>query len=316
MATSTSSSPDSRKPARSSTSPAPAQPGTRKRPDKRKKRGGVNPWVPNQHGAWAMLFVPPLIGIICAALAGSLRGFALVLVTVVAWVVGYFAFFAFELWSKARSPRRKAEYRVPLLVYGSITLAAALVVIAFRPGVLWWSLGFLPLLAIAGHEVWKRHPRSLASGVSTTCLSSLLFPVTLTVADPGGVTEALKTQPVIVWVLTAILAAYFSSTIFYVKTMIRERGNARFLVISIAFHVIFALAALIATALTWGESSGLARLGMVIVTVVTVVSAAKSVLVPAAAKRPGVTLTPKHIGRIEIPLTLAIAVGVVLAASA
>jgi hypothetical protein len=65
-------------------------------------------WVPNQHGAWAMLAGPLLVGI----LAGGAAWVHLPLT--VLWFLGYFAFFAAARWLKSRRRRR---YLGPVVVY-------------------------------------------------------------------------------------------------------------------------------------------------------------------------------------------------------
>ena len=83
-------------------------PKTQKKPRRKRKNTG---WVPDQHGAWVMVTVPLLLGV---GLAGPSW---IHLPLAVAWMTGYFAFFALGLWVKARGPR-KAAFRRPLATYG------------------------------------------------------------------------------------------------------------------------------------------------------------------------------------------------------
>src|SRR5690606_15721193 len=78
-------------------------------------------WVPNQHGAWAMLVTPLLVGVLSGGPAWVHLPLALF------WFLGYFAFFATGLWLKAR---RKARYRPPVVAYGIGAGVAGLVVLA------------------------------------------------------------------------------------------------------------------------------------------------------------------------------------------
>ncbi len=63
--------------------------------------------------------------------------------------------------------------------------------------------------------------RALLSGLSTTVGSAMM---TVVAYDAGAGTAWLRA-----WVLAAVQAAYFAGTVFYVKSLIRERGNAAFL---------------------------------------------------------------------------------------
>ncbi|MPV88001.1 hypothetical protein GB882_04925, partial [Georgenia ruanii] len=59
---------------------------------RRRRRAG---WVPDQHGAWAMIAVPALVGV-------ALSGPAWVHVPLLGlWWVGYLAFFATGLWLRS-----------------------------------------------------------------------------------------------------------------------------------------------------------------------------------------------------------------------
>src|SRR5690606_29814185 len=67
-------------------------------------------WVPNQHGAWAMLVLPVAVG----ALRAGPRWDHLHLL--VAWLVAYLAFFAAGTWLRSR---RRARYRPALVTYAA-----------------------------------------------------------------------------------------------------------------------------------------------------------------------------------------------------
>src|ERR1019366_9068822 len=94
-------------------------------------------WVPNQHGAWAMLIVPFAVGALDTG--PSWRHLPLLF----AWLAGYFAFFAAGLWLRSRGKRR---YWPPVPAYGVLTVVLGLVVIAVEPDVLHWAVVFLPYL--------------------------------------------------------------------------------------------------------------------------------------------------------------------------
>src|SRR5450759_4049995 len=117
-------------------------------------------WVPNQHGAWAMLIVPFAVGALDAG--PSWRHLPLLF----AWLVGYFAFFAAGLWLRSRGKRR---YWPPVRTYGVLTVVLGLVVIAVQPDVLHWAVVFLPLLAFSLWCSWRRADRSLLN----VCLAVL-----------------------------------------------------------------------------------------------------------------------------------------------
>lgn len=178
-------------------------------------------WVPNQHGAWAMLATPLLVGI----LSSHPRWVHLPLTAF--WFVGSFAFFATGLWLKA-PPRRRLALRRPLVTYAAGAGALGLLVLALSPGLGRWAPAFVLPMAIGLWSSWKRDERSLLSGVATTAGSCLM---TLVAHDAGGGTDRTRA-----WVLAGVLAAYFVGTVLYVKTMIRERDQPVFHWLSMGFH--------------------------------------------------------------------------------
>ncbi len=182
-------------------------------------RGRGPRWVPNQHGAWAMLATPLLVGI----LATAPRWVHLPLAAF--WFAGYVAFFSTGLWLRSR---RKPRYRPPVLASTAVAAALGVVVLALDGSLLRWAPLFLAPLGVGLVASARRDDRSLWSGLSTSTGSSLM---TLVAYDAGGGTDWGRA-----WLLAGVLAAYFAGTVLYVKTMIRERGNARYRWLSVGFH--------------------------------------------------------------------------------
>lgn len=182
-------------------------------------------WVPNQHGAWAMLATPLLVGILASRPAWAHLPLA------ATWFVGYFAFFAAGLWLKAR---RRPRYLPPVRAYAVGAALAGALTLVMRPDVLRWAPLFVLPLGIGLAASALRDDRSLWSGLTTTAGSALMTPVAY---DVGGGTNWHRA-----WVLAAVLALYFAGTVVYVKTMIRERGEPAFLALSVGFHLAATLA--------------------------------------------------------------------------
>ena len=229
-------------------------------------------WVPNYHGAWAMIVVPPFVGII-------LSSFHLEHVALLAlWWIGYFAFFSTGQWLRSR---RQSRYLKPVLVYGSLTALAGLGLAALVPHLIIWVPLFLPLIVTTMWQSAKRRDRSLLNDTVTVLAAGLLTPVAFHLAVVLGTVptgrNGWEAWPWM-WLATASLTAYFIGTAFYVKTNIRERGNTRFLWLAVLFHAVCAAAAtaLAATgalsvlhavvwwalaARTWGVAAYSARVG-------------------------------------------------------
>ncbi|MFJ2299412.1 YwiC-like family protein [Oerskovia paurometabola] len=236
-----------------------------RRPTRRRRRRGPG-WVPDQHGAWAMLAVPLLVGIF-------LGGPAWVHVPLaVLWFVGYFAFFATGLWLKSRF---KARWWPPVRAYGIATVVPAVAVLLVRPDLLAWVPLFLPLVAVSLWSSYRRSERSLLNDGATVLAACLMLPVAFAAGVdpvpggwpgtawlggwpdaplPDGVTGVAGIGWPQVWALFVLVLAYFAGTILYVKTLIRERGERSYLVASVVYHLaagVVASAALAAAGLVW-----------------------------------------------------------------
>ncbi len=242
-------------------------------------------WVPNQHGAWAMLASPLLLG----ALAVGLHGVHALLAAF--WFAGYLAFFAVSVWLKSG---RRPRFRRPAATYAAAAAGLGLAMTVARPQL----VGFVPWFALPlGVGLWaaaQRRERDLLAGLTTVLGSALMTVVAYAAPGATGVGGPGWGAPV---GLTdgdlrraALLALgqflYFGGTVWYVKSMIRERGNVRFRRLSVLWHV--ASVGVVAAYSPW-------------LAAVFAVMAARAWLVPRFS------FSPKQIGIAEIFSTLAVA---------
>lgn len=243
-------------------------------------------WVPQQHGAWAMLVVPFVAGCILRwSDTGVLPGHLAPLF--VFWILGYFAFNAASLWLKAAPVKRPALLR-PLLTYAGAAALAGLATLAMAGGrILWWALLYLPLLVPALMLAAQRRERATLGGALTVAAASVMALVArfttplplLAVGEDPGVTYAV--------VVAACTFAYFFGTVLHVKANIRERDNPRFYAASVAWHAAATLAAAAASAV-WGIPVGWALFFLA--------TLARAVIV---SRLPG-RISPPALGLIEV----------------
>jgi hypothetical protein len=197
-------------------------------------------WIPNQHGAWAMLLLPLLVG----SLRAGPRPVHLWLGA--AWFLAYAAFFATGVWLRSRL---KPRYRPPVLVYGAATAVVGGGLLVAEPELARWAVVYAPLAAGSLAHSARRAERAFANDLLTVAATSLMAVVAYGLGrpDPGSwLAGAGHPQA---WALAAASAAYLVGTAFYVKTMIRERGVRAWYVASVAYHV--AVAATFAWWLPW-----------------------------------------------------------------
>ena len=208
-----------------------------------------------------MLLVPFLVG---SLLAGPTW---VHLPLLVAWLGGYLLSYYLFL---ALKTRRLGRVRPQVLLYGAVTVPAALVVLAVRPGLLAFAPAYAALLGVNAWFAWRRSERSLANDVAAVLLACLMVPVAAAAADvaPSAVLGA-----------SVVVLLYFLGTVLYVKTMIRERGDVRYVRASIVYHaVVIAPAA-------WASWWFVPLFAWLLV---------------RAASWPGRDLTPKQVGLVEI----------------
>ena len=235
-------------------------------------------WIPNQHGAWFMVTIPPLVAL---ALAPSWLGVA----TTFTWLCGYFAFFAATVWLRAR---RASRHLPPVLTYTALTAVAGIITVLIDAHQLRWVPVIAPLAAIAIWETYQRRPRSLLSGVVTVAASGLMVPV-VAGASPKS------------WAMAAIFVGYFVGTVPYVKTMIRNRGQRSWLWGSIGFHVFLVGAAAWGT-WVWPGSQLISPW----VVVVAAIALAKAIIMPLLSVRGQRPLAPKYVGGIDALISIAV----------
>jgi hypothetical protein len=177
-------------------------------------------WLPPQHGAWAMLLLPYLVGVVRA------RPAWIHLPLLVAWLAGYLLSYYLQLAVKTGSIRR---VRDQLAGYGAVSALAGSVVLLMQPQLAGWALAFGPLFAVNLGYARRRHDRSLVSGLASAVQATLMVPVACSATGtPLG-------RPLLDGLA---LLMYFAGSLLYVKTMIRERGDRGYLRASITFHVV------------------------------------------------------------------------------
>ncbi|WP_316670854.1 YwiC-like family protein [uncultured Propionibacterium sp.] len=174
-------------------------------------------WLPNQHGAWAMLIVPFVVGALSRQRAAGLPPWWIPLA--VMWIIGYCLFAQTVSWVKMPAGRRPG-LRAPITAYLVVCALCGVVVLALHGWALAiWLIGFAPLIAVAFALVRNHEERSVTSGMTTVAAACLMFYVLRCggwpLLDPGlhdGLTGLL-------------LYGYFAGTVFHVKSFIREKDS-------------------------------------------------------------------------------------------
>ncbi|QUL56357.1 YwiC-like family protein [Paenibacillus tritici] len=184
-------------------------------------------YIPNQHGAWAMLVLPFLLGV--AASKGQFIHIPLF----ICWLLIYL--FSFPLLQAVKT-RRFARVAGPLKVYGILLVPFALYLVIVQPVLLGFVLLLLPLFAVNLYYARTKNERALLNDIAAIVAFCLvIYPVFY--VGRGESWQAVNE-------LFVLAVLYFTGTAFYVKTVIRERNNPRFYYGSVGYHLLFTAAGL------------------------------------------------------------------------
>ena len=178
------------------------------------------PWIPRQHGAWAMLSVAALLGIA----ASHFDPWQLVLS--VTAVSGYLASSAGLDWIRAR----RRAYLEPVVVFGAVCVASGGFLLVAFPALAVVSVIVAAAVAVTAGMARLGRPRSLVASLAQVAQAACLVPAMALLAGAG-------TEPAAVARATSVAALYLTGSVLVVRSMIRERGNRRFRALSIGYHV-------------------------------------------------------------------------------
>jgi hypothetical protein len=256
-----------------------------------RRSGRVRRWVPvlpPQHGAWAFLVVPVLVGF---AVAGATApGWLLLAAWVCAYPVGYYGGRALSArvrrGSWTRVARRELGRAVPWMV---LTGLLGLPLLLTRPWLLLAGAALALLWALGLLVAARRGERSMANDLLLVAQAVAAVPLTVAVvAGPGALSGALARDTA---TATVLVSVYLAGSVLHVKSLIREAGSPAFRRLNLGWHV---GAAVLAAAVTpwWLLGFGPALLRAVVL-------------------RPG--LRPAVIGGIEAIVSVLMVVAALLA---
>ncbi|WP_239516152.1 MULTISPECIES: YwiC-like family protein [unclassified Streptomyces] len=182
-------------------------------------------WIPDQHGAWAMLTVPFLAGTFLSPHPGPRHAALLA-----AWLLGYAAVFHAQQWLRlrkvaARRPAVARRHVRPALVLGAASALAGIPLVVLHPWLLLAGAAAAPFLAVNTRYASRNRERALVNGLAAVVPACGMLLVAARLGGGG-----------LPWAPAAACLLYFGGTVPYVKTMIRERGSRTHLCGSVAWH--------------------------------------------------------------------------------
>ncbi|MBJ8055534.1 YwiC-like family protein [Bacillus cereus] len=184
--------------------------------------------IPKQHGAWGMLFIPFVLGI----LIGKWTWYHISLL--LAWLFVYLATYPLLIYVK--QPRKK-YYLHCFFLYFSVTCVCAIIALIYEWRIVFFSIIMLPFFFINIYFSRKKNERALLNDICAIILFCI-----------GGIISyyfTMKTIDENILMIATISFLYFMGSTFYVKTMIREKKNPTYRFVSWWYHSLLVIATLI-----------------------------------------------------------------------
>ena len=208
----------------------------------------MSAYFPPQHGAWAFLGLPLVLGAVVAPWTPFL------LVLALAWVAAYPWSYAALGLIRAKRPQR---FRRPFLVWLAVVLPAVVILVAARPWLVWIGLAYIALFTINLRYAKRNDERAMGNELVFAAECSAMVVVAWSVGAGGRslTSPQFGTVPDRVWVLMIVCLLVLVGSTLHVKSLVRERRDARFARIS-RVAAVASIAASVALAAWWGWPGG------------------------------------------------------------
>ncbi len=182
------------------------------------------PLFPPQHGAWAFLGLPVVVGWTVTSWT------PLLVLLAAAWIAVYPASYfvlAIVAENSRRHPRPRRFAR-PLVTWATIAVAAAAPVLWARPWLVWVALGYLVAFGVNLAFARRRDDRALANDAVFIVECAAMVAVTWAVGVGDGGWVPPWPWPTPVWILVLAVAVLLTGSTMHVKALIRERSDPRY----------------------------------------------------------------------------------------
>lgn len=219
-----------------------------------------------------MLATPLLLGVAASQPA------AWQAVVSVAAVSGYLVSSMAQAWLRAR---RSPTYHRRLALFGTIFGVSGLALVLAWPALLATLIVLLPATVVTLGGARPGTPRDLVNSLALVAQAVVLVPVTAWVSGAWGAAAVAA--------MTIVAAAFLVGEVLVVRSVLRERGNTRFAVLSLGYHAILVAAAFLALPPAYA--------------VLALILLLRAALLPALQRRWATTshpLRPVQVGMLEL----------------
>lgn len=202
---------------------------------------------PPQHGAWAFLIVPLLLGSLLGA--DNWLGLIFSLTWVAAYPFSYFVSRAFLARVRRGSWTTRARSELHSLIpWAVLTLIGTSTLIALRPWILLPGVLIVAIWSISIYLAWLGRERGITNDLLLVVLASLAPILMYAIANDE---QSLNLIPHSIWIAALVSLLFFMGSVLHVKALIREATNPKWHVASIGFHVAVVIAMGLTTHSWW-----------------------------------------------------------------
>lgn len=178
-------------------------------------------FLPKQHGAWAMLLLPFLLGVIL----GTPTWWHMPLF--IGWLFIYLA--TYPLLKCIKNQKNRNLYAKWIWIYALPSVISLLLVLFYNQSMFYFGVSMLPFFLINIYFAKKKNERALLNDISAIVVFGI-----------GGVASyyvGVGNLDLTASLLFVFCIAFFIGSTFYVKTMIREKSNNTYKWISWMYHI-------------------------------------------------------------------------------
>lgn len=175
--------------------------------------------ISNQHGAVVMALLPFFYGML---LSRPVWAHAFLLI---AWFSLYLMSYPFLNLFKGKNIE---QYRKWTLIYGLATLIFSLPALFYNRQILYFIVAMLPFVLVNIHYIKQKDERNLLNDLAGIAIFAL--------AGMGAYYFPERTFDMKICWVALYPSLFFIGTTIYVKSMMRERKNRKYLRASILFH--------------------------------------------------------------------------------
>lgn len=192
--------------------------------------------IPGQHGAWAYLVVPLILGFLLVGWSGPVALYS------VAWILAYPASFYLGRavvirWRRgnwSRLAKRELGYAIPWTVMAAVP---SVILLILRPWLIWVGATLVVLWAVSIWLTRTGHERGFSNDlllVAQAAVAMPLFWAIYTDTPDLGIGDPAAAEA---WLVALICVVFFTGNVLHVKSLIREADDPRWKVASRIFNV-------------------------------------------------------------------------------